>query len=576
MTGQDFRDDLLRMNPRFFNLLMAFAFACAAVARGWNLWRRSLLEHDEGHALLNANTWWHMMRWGLSGGWTRGSESLAEVRDTLHQQGGTLYSAGKLGYSLIVAATALPMQVSTDLALALGWAVGLGVAGLAGALAWQYSRSRMGAMIAVGGCLASPLMTTLSREASGTIWALALGMAGLWLMQRGLQPCFQAKPRPWWNRKQGIAGGVLLAYGFTCHFNLAPFILGVFVATGFYGLSRDREVCPQGATEDAPGSAAGRDNAVRRFLGHVIPGAAGALGMLLLFELGTRVVDVMLSRAYPDFLPLSGELHRLFFRDQVPMLDGVLYGDGAIGWGWDAWAIYGAAALREGPSWLLLLLVVLPVALLRGRHRRARLAPAVALLLIPLLFWLAYVYRVERVMGMCVTASWIVLGVALGPGLDSWWLPQTGQTLKAGRWKAAAWLLALAHLAAGGAAWISLARAESPLPGVVARTFDAPRAQGKLITASAFDGGFAPLWKWAIVEEARKRDKTAGAPRIDFSTFDRPEVMFIDPFSWRRFDEDFHITRQEAAAGEVIAEGTSRVPPWHLQAVLLLPAAVHD
>lgn len=542
----------------------------AALGRGWGLWHRGLLEHDEGHALLNANTWWHVMRWVLSGGplSADGTNSIAVLRDTLHQQGGTLDSAGKLGYSLLVAAVGQLSHVSTNLAMLLAWLGGILVAALAGGVTWQYTRSHVAAWVAAFGCMTSPLLTDVSREASGTIYAVGFGLAGLWMIQQGLL-AERRRARQGWQ----ITGGAMLAYGFLCHFNLAPFILAIFAASGFMASAR------------GPATLTTR---VRSALSGIMPAAIGALGGLALAELVTRIADVVLARSYPEYRPLSGELYYLFFRDQAPMLDGQLFSDGAIGWSREAWAVYGRALWNEGPIWILLLTASLIVAAslwakLRqhGSIQNApiQIAPAAALLLIPALFWAAYIYRVERSLAMCMAASWIFIAVAVASILPGWQRRLAAKINPNSSSRpilitATAALIAL-QITHAAFAWRHDVRQKSPLRPMVQQTFKHPLAQGRTVTAGSFDVSFAPIWKWTILEEQRHHATSQPAvqpgPVVDFSRFSGAEIIFIDPFTWNRPTPDFSITPEQADSGHVLAELHTTNPPWKLKSVLLMP-----
>src|SRR5690606_1722271 len=133
----------------------------------------------------------------------------------------------------------------------------------------------------------------LSREASGTIWALVFGLAGAVVINKSIVS--ERTGRRW---VLGFVGGGLLGYGFACHFNLAPFILAVYLAGAAYAWPVCRQLKQVGS---------GASLVIRRLL----PAAFGGLGMLALFEAGTQTADYVLRDSYPDFLPFSGELHRL-------------------------------------------------------------------------------------------------------------------------------------------------------------------------------------------------------------------------------------------------------------------------
>lgn len=547
---------------RIFTPLFATLIFLAAIGRAWGLWARGLLEHDEGHALLNANTWWHVIRWLLSGGlWSNDpANSIHTLKQTLHQQGGTLYSAGKLGYSLLLATTGQLNTVSTELALLMAWLGGLAVAGLAATVTWQYSRNLPAALVVAFGCLTSPLQIDVSREASGTIWAVAFALAALILIQQA-----QSAKTPLRNWTMQLLGGALLAFGFLCHFNLAPFTIAVFAASALFALHQNQ-------TRNAPFF-----TRLKNPLLAIAPAMIGALGGLAFAEIITRIADRVLAQSYPDFLPLSGELQLLFFRDQAPMLDGVLYGDGAIGWSPEAWAIYGRALWNEGPAWITLTLIATTFAII-GLTRQnpprnhitpiaTLIGPPLALLIIPALFWAAYIYRVERTLTMCMAASWILIGVT-----GAAWHNQNHSARTPRKHTALLTIFTLFLIAQtlnAIVAWKHDIRQISPVPHIVERTFDSPKITDKLITAGSFDVGFAPLWKWAIVEETRRRNRPPSRPhpRTDFSRFDGSQIVFIDTSSWRRPNQEFLITRQQVATGEILVK--THTPDATFMSVLL-------
>lgn len=557
----------MRLRRRYKRVIVLTLLA-AAVGRGWGLWHRGLMEHDEGHALLNANTWWHVMRWVLGGGlWGGdGAGTIAQLRDTLHEQGGTLYSAGKLGYSLLVAIVALPGHVSTGLALTLAWLAGCLVAVLAALLAWQYSRSRFAAVIAAGGCLTSPLLIELSREASGTIWALVFGLAGAVVINGSL-----ASIRARWHWLTGLAGGALLGYAFSCHFNLAPFILAVYLAAAVYAWSiiKQNQQCVDGTSFSV-------------LFKRLLPSAIGGLGMLALFEVVTQAADYVLRNSYPDFRSFSGELRHLFFGDQARRLEGSITGDGIVGWGWEALAVYGNALLREGPAWLCAMVMVLVMIARRGRRgqgtssvvdgqSRILIVPALILLLVPALFWSGYFYRVERSLGMCMAASWILIGLVLEI-IRQRIQARAGNSTRSGQ--VIFEILAVMQLAAGGIAMVQTAQLRSPLPDVIAETFSAPEVAGKQVTAGSFDVGFAPLWKWAIVQYQRKHSSNGNGGvgnrvTVNFANFNGAQIVFVDPSTWFQPNPDFLISRQQVESGRVIAARKSRAPEWTVWSVVV-------
>lgn len=516
---------------------------CFGALRTMPVFSRGLLEHDEGHALLNAHTWHQAMRWVLGGGLWGAGEPVGELGAAMHRGGGTLYSAGKLGYTLLVAVVALPGQVSTTLALVLAWLSGLAICGLAGALVRQMTGSWWGAGVAVIGCMSSPLLMMLATEASGTNWALMLGLVAAWLALVGVDRAADGR-RAWTH---GVLAGVCLGYGFTCHFNLAPMVLAVFLMTA--------------VQVRASGRGAGQPTR-RKMLGAVlVPMMISSAGVLVVFEIATQGVRYALRHAFPDFLSFFGEHRRLFFRDQVPMLDGVLYGDGAIGWGAEAWMVYLGTLARE--DWLWGVLVIASAVLLlgpSGRPWRARLAPVVVLLLVPVAFWALYVYRVERVLGMCIATSWVLVGCVAGL-----WMKERPMVPRV-----KALLLApfFSLLMGDGLARRSalMERSAEGITRMANLALEDMRRHGGQITAGSFDTGFAPLWKWELVEQLRQPGSADLRPLVDFSRFAGAEMIFVDPSAWRRpSGAEFPLTQNQVEAGRLVGSLTNKNPEWELK-----------
>jgi hypothetical protein len=255
------------------------------------------------------------------------------VRDAMHRGGGTLYSAGKFGYGVILGIAGLPAGVTENLALALSWLAGMLIIVIAARLAWIWSHGSFAAMIIAGlGIGMSPLCGLLSREASGNVWALALALAGLlimteseWKLQRTSPP--DSQRYPWLSY---ALAGVLMGFAFTCHFNIAPFIAAIFSAQMSFCWNR---------------RSARRWSHELSYLSLTAGAFAAFLGVV---QTVTVVADYKLAAIYPKFMSFGEELLHLFTRDQAPMLHGVLLGDGMIGWGAPVWKYYGSVFLREG------------------------------------------------------------------------------------------------------------------------------------------------------------------------------------------------------------------------------------
>jgi len=500
-----------------------------ATLRGWNLWNRGILEHDEGHALLNANTWHHIMRWVLSGGPLRITpDAIAQLRDQLHREGGTLYSAGKFGYSLLLAFVTLPTQVSQFAGLFLAWVGGTAVCGFAGLLTWQYTRDRIAVLITIAGCLVSPLVLYLSREVSGTIWALAFALGAACAMQAGVAAEKQSRRVAW-----GVIGGLSLGYAFTCHYNIAPFILAVFIATGVQAWYNRRDF-----------------RSITQALW--IP-AATSLMVLAFFEAVTRVVDYRLRDVFPEYRSFFGELRHLFFTAETGTFKGQSVGDGIIGYSAEAWLFYPLALAREGMLFYGGLLALPVIVKLYGIPWR-NLAGAVLLLIIPTVFWAAYAHRVERVLGMVIVAGYITIGVAYGIAISR-------------RPRASLKLLPffVALLALTGLRSIKLLQTESPIPRVVNTTLAYQENHGGHINAGSFHPGFGPLWKWTIVERTRKPEYQSARTLIDFSSSANPDILFVDPETTKP-TPDFQLTQQQIEQAPLVTRVESSNPHWVVEA----------
>jgi len=518
---------MLRFSRNIF--FTALFVALAVLARGWNLWNRGILEHDEGHALLNANTWHHIMRWVISGGPFRdNANAMAQLRDELHRDGGTLYSAGKFGYSLLLALATLPGQVSQFSGLILAWIGGIAVCGFAALLTWQYSRNAVAAFLTLAGCLASPLLLYLSREVSGTVWALALALGAACAIQAEITAVTRRVRIAW-----GITGGLALGYAFTCHYNIAPFILAIFLATAVQVWQR------------RPGT-----RSVVQVLW--VPAAASLL-VLAIFESVTQVIDYRLREIFPEYRSFLGELHHLFFTAETGTFKGQAVGDGVIGYGAEAWLYYAAALAREG---LLFFggLLVLPFIVKRIGIEWRVIASALLLLLVPTLFWAAYAHRVERVLGMVIVAGYIVSGLGYGTALER--RPDLKLKLLP---------VFMALLVLTGFRSVRLLQVESPIPQVVEKTLAYQENHGGRINAGSFHPGFGPLWKWTIVERTRKPQYQSARTLVDFSSAADPDILFVDPET-TKLTPDFQMTRQQIDQAQLITRIESDNPRWIVEA----------
>jgi hypothetical protein len=530
-----------RLSRALTILVLILVALCWMWMRGDNLWNRGILDHDEGHALLNANTWHHVFQWVLGGGPLRDdASSVATLRDSLHREGGTLYSAGKFGYSLLLAAVALPSQVTAGEGLLLAWICGILVCVLAGVLVWQYTGIKYAGAIAGIGCSLSPLLTMLSREVSGTIWALMFSLMGACAVQASLTAETHWKRRAW-----GITGGLSMGYGFTCHYNIAPLVLAIFAGVAYQVLG---------------------DKSRRRSFGSLLVPVAGFLVVIAIFEAATQVVDYRLRNVFPEYQSFLGELHRLFFKVEISTFKGVQTGDGVVGWGLNAWLYYLAVLVREGP--------LLPMSLLAGlwilKRRKEKqgtsadeisILPALLLVIIPLLFWAAYSHRVERVLGMCVAAGWILAGVLMAKRPPDLILFQDNRKMR--------FALFIIFIIVNNYMITESLRPEtqarSPIPAIVDDTLGYMVRNGGIITAGSFDTKFAPLWKWTIVEHARQDRFASARQYIDFSRFAGEQIVFVDPATWQGPQSaEFTVQKSELVDALKISTYTSRFPNWRV------------
>jgi hypothetical protein len=161
-------------------------------------------------------------------------------------------------------------------------------------------------------------------------------------------------------------------------------------------------------------------------------------------------------------------------------------------------------------------------------------------------------------MGMCVAAGWIFVCVA-------------GSTLPQFRNQhvAAALLVAvlLGHVVLTNDYFEALDQQKSPLPEAVDSVLGYVADNGGQITAGSFDTGFAPLWKWTLIEQLRLEKFDDLQQHVDFSRFTGAEIVFVDPSSWRRASgEEFTVTREEADKARTVYENRFTNPPfWKIE-----------
>jgi len=569
--------------------------------RGWGLGDRGLLEHDEGHNLLAARTYREVAAWVLHGGPLRSDAGeLATIRDRLHRQGGTLYPAGKPGYVVLLALSSFVVGLGQNPALWMSWMGGMICLLLVPRILREWGAGGpLPVAIAVTGIGMSPLVGGMSREVGGVIWALAFGMGGVWLFlcagtsdllvtaphhgspkgnsdsesqisnsQSEIADLRRASPL---RRRRLIAfsAGLCLGYGFTCHYNLFPFLLAVFGADMARDLGRHR------GAEQTPAQ-----GHWRRLLSRWAWVIAGGLTVFMLFEAATLTAQWRLHGVDSEYQNYSAELTRIVRTYQVPALEGGAVGEGTRGWGAVAWRYAAGVAWREGAVALAAAMASLVAALvLLGRGRRELLPPVVFLGMF-VVFWILHPWKVERSWAMVVVAWALLAGCVVKhiPILANY-SPVGGKethdtltvSVKEGRGRRAllAPLLGVflaAHvLQLAFGPWNTLWTARSPIPEAVRQTLAYVARESGSIEANSAAKSLAPLWKWAVIEEGRRPELRPALDDVDFSLFGQPDIVFLDPRTWN--DPDFPATKDEIATGRSIVRLHSRNPDWIVSAV---------
>ncbi len=557
--------------PRTAVAWLVLLAVALAIWRGVGLPSRGLLEHDEGHNLLAARTYREVLVWVVTGGpFDSDPQTLAHIRDTLHRQGGTLYPAGKPGYVALLAVGSLPVGLSQESALALSWMAGLVCILLAPLILREWGcRNPVAWGTAMAGIGLSPLLGSLSREVGGGIWALTFGLLGLWLMLRSGTLSRESKKR---RRVLASSAGVLLGIGFTCHYNLLPLLLAVFAADAARSWAMRSEA---GAEEGETSSAR---HSVRLDLLARWPWAIGGGFTVFLFvQVATQIAETRLRPVYPEYTDYATELIRIVSTYQIPALTGGAVGEGVRGWG-PAACGYGLKILwREG----LVAVVAVGLALAflirrcaRGK-RRGALSPLVFLGVMAA-FWFLHPWKVERSWGMLAAAAWLVVGAWISgfsrepdvPSDPAREKNPAGSREKKTHVSLYSWVIMAMALHAAfliWGPWGTLWTQASPIPATVRQALAHLAENGGSIQANSAGKSFAPLWKWAVIEEGRRPELQPALDHVDFSRFDRPDIVFLDPRTWE--DPDFPATKQDIvhARWSVVLESAN--PPWRVAAV---------
>lgn len=537
---------------------VALVFVLLGIWHGYGLSHRGILEHDEGHNLLAARTYRDVIVWVAHGGpWRTSQVELAELKDALHRQGGTLYPAGKPGYVIGLAVASLATGVSQNSALWLSWLAGMLLVALSSYIAFVlYGRSHAAASIAMVGVGLSPLIGYLSREVGGTIWSMTFGAAGFALLLSAnasaavetgevtLAPVRKAR---------SVLAGLAFGYGFTCHYNLLPAIGAAFVA--------DLVFCAAILDElhETPGASRLATALRARWKSYALA-VAGIILLITGFELVTLAAAQKLHAIYPKYQDYLGELVRIVGTYQLPALRGEAVGEGMRGWGIPALFYMDQVFMREG----LLILGVLCVIVVPKRFVPGGPALWAPLTFFALLasFWLLHPWKVERSWGMLVIAMWLVAAN----------LTRTNKNMSASStefWskrKAIALLLLIGiHVFLVSRSWTKLWSARSPMPEVVDETLAYVNDHGGLIGADCASTSFAPLWKWTIIERGRNPQLAAALQHVDFSSFGKSEIVFTDPNTWH--DPEFASRRKQIESSRNIASYGSHNPSWMLSSV---------
>jgi hypothetical protein len=528
--------------PRSFLLLFPVGAMLAVLGlwRCWGLSERGLLEHDEGHYLLATRTCRNIAVWGLRHrGFPDDPAALQALKDDFHRRGGTLYAAGKHGYIAALALISLPGGVSSSLALGFSWATGM----LALLLAFLLFREIGGAgsdmragLLVMFGIGLSPLFGSLSREVGPMSLSLAMGLLGWWLLLRSVK---KEKSGGWSFAPRAFLAGLALGYGFTCHYNLLPFLAGLLFAETL------------GAVLRGEGK-----QWTRRLLWICV----GGLVIFALFQSATWLAERRLHAIYPKFRTYGNELFHQFFTYQTPMLGEQGVSEGARGWSTAALGYCVRVLRREGILPLLLLLFVL-VGVLRairgGNH--ALLTPLVTFVFM-LVFWVLHPWKIERSWGMMVVCGWILGGLYFfQKGTLEFGTSRIFDCLKLPVPFLLGALLFFHGAEMALRPWNTLWTQSCPIPSAARTALSYVKEHGGSITAASAAGSRAPLWKWALIEEGADAETAWALAAVDFSSFAAPDIVFVDPDTWRAAELSF--TREAVARGRLVYGVRAENPP---------------
>lgn len=339
-------------------------------------------------------------------------------------------------------------------------------------------------------------------------------------------------------------GGVCLGIAFTCHYNMLPWIMAVFIA----------EALRAGIAGEPCG----------KWMRRLLFIAAGGLLVFAAVQIPTWLAEKRLAAIYPKFENYLEELIRIVRTYQIPALGAdAAPGEGRRGWGAEVWAYAWSVARKEGILGILAPALGMILAIHGAIRRRHESIPLLVFGAIVFSFWALHPWKVERSWGMLVLAAWIVAGIGWAD------LANFAGAFSMAREKKALIVLILATalmihaLDLGFHSWGEIWRQKSPLPGAARAALAESARTGARITAASSGSSFAPLWKWTLIEEGRAPNLSPGLLHADFSSFAAPDLALIDPKTWAA--PGFLWRREETASARLIYSAQSTQPPWRIE-----------
>lgn len=474
--------------------------AAAAVLLLPALVHRGIAIHDEGHFLLAAHT---VLQGAL--GLLRGL-SPAEIREVVYPTGGTLYLAAKPGHILLLALTGL---LSGGLSAAKGlWpsvVATLGIVWLTQEIAARRFGPRAG-LLAGAMCLLCPLTLLFGASALGLSTSCFFGLLAFRLLD--------SEDAAAWRLK---VAGIAAVASFTCHYNAAPLLIAM--AVGFWPKFSWRQR---------------------------LTIAASALAALLVFEGTLMAADRILQNAYPDFRSFFGELHYNFTHHQAGSEE--LSRDGVRGYGATAW-LFLLGILAIGFHWTGLAALIGLFWAWKANPMDSKDRWLLTWWLgFPLVFWILYPWKVERSFLQLVPAVAVWAGFCFDRGLSQWAAAAGDSSPR--------WWSVLGYIPLGGTVVLGLLLVLPPCfqprsayaLAVEANEDWIREAPSRTFTAASVNWRTGPLWKWYLGPEQLYRSGTFDS--VDFSTFDTPLVIAVDPVS--HFPDSSYAGQAEAFEAPVL------------------------